>query len=166
MGGGGGGEGGRRKCGRVGREGLGGGAGMKRGRVWCEGGVAGRGGVDGGEDGGGEEEMEMGSWGVGGIKRRRFMFGREGKALEALVVVPWVMSGALWMKGSEAVLASWIPLSELASSMSSPFCLENEGCWRSRRGMKGEDDDCEGSPAEVCFVNDVKENLGVGANCC
>lgn len=167
---GGGGDGGRRKWGRVGREGLlEGWAGMKRGWVGGGGGggVVGGGGVDGGEEVGvGEEEMEMGSWGGGGIRRRRLRVGREGDALRALVVVFWVVSGALWMAWSDARLASWISLSELASSMSSPFCFKNVGCWRSRRGVEGEDENCEASPAGICFFRDEKENLGVDANWC
>jgi len=168
---GGGGEEGRRKCGRVGREGLWGRVGIKRGYAGggdsCgrRGGVVGGGGLEGDEEvGAGEDEMEMGSWGAGGIRRRRLRVGREGDALRASMVVSWGVSGALWMKRLDATLASWTSLSELASSMSSPFCFENVDCWRSRRGMKGEDENCEASPAETCFFKDGKENLGVGAN--
>lgn len=152
----------------MGRVGLGGRVGIKRGYVGGEDSCGGRGGVVGGgglegeeEVGAGEDEMEMDSWGAGGIRRRRLRVGREGDALRASMVVSWVVSAALWMPRSDATLASWTSLSELASSMSSP---ENVDCWRSRRGMKGEDENCEASPAETCFFRDGKENLGVGAN--
>ena len=91
--------------------------------------------------------------------------------VEALVVETSTYSRVLRMEAAEKSVGSCISISELASSMSSPFFHGSVGFGKGRPGIKCEDDwgSCGGSSYgvcdETCFFDDAIENLGVGANC-